>query len=326
VKKTVFFFIAVSLLIAVSLSAQKKTEVLLKVSKQEGTLRIVFEAEEHCINRIKVTTLPVQIKIDFPDPFNLTAPKDLPFELVPTEKSLVINLKEKSEIRFFRLPSPSRLVFDIRGLDIQTKETSSEKHPASPEKQPVSIISRGFVIDAGHGGYDFGISYGDTSEKDICLNFAKDLSAALSKKGKKVFLIRRVDQYVSLADRINFVNQKSPDVFISFHSSQTQNITIFRSKLEEQSRLETFEPYSLSFKQKKFIAKSKALSDALGKALTDELKAIIVHREMPLPILNSVGAPAVLIELPSPGVVAYDQQMKTKLINSILNGLTAYGQ
>jgi len=136
VKKTVFIFFAISLLIAVSLPAQKKTDVLLKFSKQEGIMRIVFEAEEQFINKIKVTTSPAQIKIDFPELSNLTAPKDLPFELVPSEKSLVINLKEKGEIKIFRLSAPARLVFDI-----QKKEMKPEKQPEKKVQKQAENLS-----------------------------------------------------------------------------------------------------------------------------------------------------------------------------------------
>lgn len=299
---------------AVSLYAQKKTEVLLKFSKQEGLMRIVLEADEACISKAKVTPSSSQIKIEFPEPFNLKAQKDLPFETVPADKSLIINLKEKGDIKAFKLSSPARLV-----LDIQKKEPQSEK-------QTAVILSNVFVIDAGHGGYDFGITYGDTSEKDISLNFVKDLGNALMKKGKKVFLMRKVDQYISLADRINLVNQKSPDIFISFHSSMSNNFIIYSPKLEEQSSNEITDFYSLSSKQKKYIGKSKALSDSIEKAIKDEFKADIIRREMPLPILNSVGAPSVLIEYPSPRFIVYDQQTRIRLINSIMNGIAAYGQ
>jgi len=44
---------------------------------------------------------------------------------------------------------------------------------------------------------------------------------------------------------------------------------------------------------------------------------------MSLPILNSLSAASVLIEMPS---FASDRQMKTKLINAIIKGLTVYGQ
>ncbi len=313
-KRISLIFLSVFVLTAVSLSAQKKTEVLLKFSKQEGTTRVVFEAGESFINKTKITTSPYQIKIDFPGPFTMTAPEELPFEIVATDKLLVINLKEKGEIKFFSLSSPARLVFDVQKKEKQT------------ETQSAPIISKVFVVDAGHGGYDFGITSGDVSEKDVSLGMAKDLGKVLLKKGKKVFLTRKVDQYISLNDRINFVNQKSPDVFISFHSSMSKDFILYSPKFEEQGSDEIIDSYSLSTRQKKYVKKSKLLSDSIEGMIKEEFKANVIRRGMPLPILNSVGTPSVLIELPSPGFLVYDQQMKGRLINSILNGIVAYGQ
>jgi N-acetylmuramoyl-L-alanine amidase len=314
VKKRFLLFLSILLLIAVPLSAQKKTEVLLKFSKQEDLIRIVFEAEEPFINKTKVTTLPSQIRIEFPEPFTMTAKKDLPFEVVIKDKFLVVNLKEKSEIKFFRLSSPSRLVFDILKKEVQ------------PEKQTLTIPFKVFALDPGHGGYDFGIIYGDISEKDISLSLAKDLYTVLSKKGKKVFLTRKVDQYVSLADRISLVNQKRPDIFISLHCSMSENFVLYNPKFEDQGSDEIVDPYSLSSRQRRYIEKSKDLSVSIEKAIEDEFKVDAIRREMPLPILNSVGAPSVLIEFPSPRFLVYDQQMRARLINTIINGIALYGQ
>jgi N-acetylmuramoyl-L-alanine amidase len=313
-KKISLIFLSVFVLTAVSLSAQKKTEVLLKFSKQEGTTRVVFEAGESFINKTKITTSPSRIKLEFPGPFTMTAPEALPFELVATGKLLVINLKEKGEIKFFSLSSPTRLVFDV-----QKKETQTEM-------QSAPIISKVFVVDAGHGGYDFGITSGDVSEKDVSLGMAKDLGKVLLKRGKKVFLTRKVDQYISLNDRINFVNQKSPDVFISFHSSMSEDFIVYSPKFEEQGSDEIIDSYSLSARQKKYVKQSKLLSSSIEGMIKEKFKANVICREMPLPILNSVSAPSVLIELPSPGFLVYDQQMRGRLINSILNGIVAYGQ
>jgi N-acetylmuramoyl-L-alanine amidase len=314
VKRFLLIFLSLSLLTAVSAYAQKKTEVMLKFSRQEGLMRIVFEAEEPFISKAKVTASASLIKIEFPEPFSIAPQKNLPFDLEVSEKSLVVRPREKGEIKFFRLSSPARLVFDIRKKELQS------------ERQEIVILQKVFVIDAGHGGYDFGITYGSSNEKDVCLDLAKALGAAISKRGKKVFLTRRADQYLSIADRISLVNQRNPDVFISLHFSATKNFTVYSPKFEEQGTDEAVDIYSLSSRQRRFVGKSKALADAVQKAIGDEFKTDILRREMPVPVLNSAGAPAVLIESPSPRFVVYDQQMKTRLVKAIINGIALYGQ
>lgn len=313
-KKILLIFLSLLLVTAVSASAQKKAEVLLKFSRQEGLMRIVFESEGPFISKARVTASASGIKIEFPEPFSISPPKNLPFDLEASEKTLVVTPREKGEIKFFRLSSPARLVFDIQKKELQS------------EKQETVILQKVFVIDAGHGGYDFGITYGNSIEKDICLDLAKALGTVLSKRGKRVFLTRRADQYLSIADRISLVNQRNPDIFISIHFSTTKNFTVYNPKFEEQGTDEVDDVYSLSSRQKRFIGKSKALAGSIEKAIKDEFKVDILRREMPVPVLNSVGAPAVLIESPSPRFVVYDQQMKTRLMKTIFNGIAAYGQ
>ena len=293
-------------------------------------MRIVFEAEETFMKDAKSATTPFQIKVEFPGPFHLPIENDLPFEVIVTDRSAVINLKEKNEIKFFTLSSPARFVFDIQKQGAQT-----EKQPEKPaekqtqkqtEKQPPTIIPRVFIIDAGHGGYDFGVTFGNTSEKELSLKLAKELNAALSKKGKKVFLIRQADQYLSLSERIYYVNQKNADIVISLHASTSGNFVLYNAKVEEQASNEPVDQYSVLSKQRKYAVKSRALSESIEKAIKNEFKMNIQRRELPLPLLDAAGAPAVFMEYPSPEFLTYDQQTKTRLINALLTGLAAYGQ
>jgi N-acetylmuramoyl-L-alanine amidase len=131
---------------------------------------------------------------------------------------------------------------------------------------------------------------------------------------------------MSLIERIKFANQKNPDIFLSLHSSMSENFVLYVAKFKDESPDAIVDLYSLSSRQKKYIGKSRALSENIGKALKDEFKKSIIYREMPLPILNFTSAPSVVVEFPSPRSVVYDQQMRTRLINSIMNGLAAYGQ
>jgi len=313
-KKTFLFILCITLMLSGQLAAQKKAEVFLKYSRQEGLMRIVIEAETPVIDKTDAASSDSQIRIRFPEIFHLNAPGDLPFQLVRAEKSIQIYLKETGEIKAFRLSSPARIVFDIQSPDIH------------PEKKPAGMAANTFVLDAGHGGYDFGLTLKDINEKDFNLGMAKDLGAALSKKGKKVFLVRKVDLYLPLAARIAFANQKKPDIFISLHLSTTGNYVIYTATLDEQGRNDIVDVYSLSRRQKQYIGKSRALAESIGKALNEELQVNAIRRELPLPVLQAVGASAVLIELPSPAFTAYDPQMKTKLINAIIKGIVAYAQ
>ncbi len=311
--------------ITAPLAAQQKRDVLLKFSKQDGMMRVVFEGDETFIGKIKVTSSPSQIKLEFPEPFHLTSQKDLPFGIEPSERSVIINLKEKAEVKFFRLSAPSRLVLDILKEDLQAEKQQFKPSEKSPEKQPEQPLSVGHpvkvLIDAGHGGYDFGLTYGSINEKDLNLTLARGLGAALAKKGNKVFLIRKADQYVSIAERIRGVNEKLPDIFISLHASMSPNFILFDPSFDEQGAHDS----SISGSQRKYMGKSKLLSDSVEKSIRSEFQIEVIRRKMPLPLLHSANAPTVFLEYPSPKIVAYDQQMQTRLINAIVNGIMAHG-
>lgn len=303
-----FFALVLLLVFAASLFAQKKTDVLLKFSMQDTTMRIVLVSEEPFLANTKITTSASQIKVEFSRQFGLITQKEPPFEAVATDKLLTINLKEHAEIKIFRLSSPSRIVFDIQ----------------KQKKQPAEILSKVFVIDAGHGGYDYGITANNMKEKDISLRLAQDLKTILLKKGKRVFLTRKADQYMSLLERIKFVNQKAPDIFLSLHSSMSEEFVLYTAKLKSEGSNEMADRYRLSSRQKKYIGKSRVLAENIGNAIKEEFKKAVTYREMPLPVLNSVGALAVFIECPSAKSTTYDPPMRARLINTIINGFAVY--
>jgi N-acetylmuramoyl-L-alanine amidase len=326
VKKVFSLIVTIVLFLTVPLPAQKMNDVMLKCSRQEGAMRIVIEAEETVIQKMNVAVSPLKVKIDMPEAFRLNSPKDLPFVLVSAERSVEIQLKEKNDVKFFRLSSPARLVLDLRNEKSQQDALPPDKKTAPAEKPSGAVFAKGVVIDAGHGGYDFGITAGSVSEKDINLSLAKDLGAALARKGKKGVLLRRVDQYLSFADRIAQTNQKSPDIFISLHASMSSNFAVYSPRKGEHIPDESADPYHVEAKQQKYVLKSKALSECIMKAIKEEFKGDVMHRDMTLPVLNGISAPSVLIEVPSPLLVTYDQQMKARIISALIAGITAYGQ
>jgi len=191
------------------------------------------------------------------------------------------------------------------------------------EKAHKSMV---FVIDPGHGGYEYGIVSQDAKEKDGNLSLSKDLGFALSKKGRKVFLTRKADQSVSIGDRINFSNSKNPDLFISIHASLSDSFAIYVSTADDMNVGDAVTPYSLFSIQSRHIGKSRALSTAIASSLKSEFKRDVYLRELPLPVLYSMNAPAVLVEYPSLHSFASDPMMRARFVNAFLKGIDAYEQ
>ncbi len=77
------------------------------------------------------------------------------------------------------------------------------------------------VIDAGHGGKDYGATDNGAKEKEINLGVALQLENLLKKKLKdvKVVMTRKDDTYLTLQQRADIANKEKGDLFISIHTN-----------------------------------------------------------------------------------------------------------
>lgn len=84
------------------------------------------------------------------------------------------------------------------------------------------------VIDPGHGGKDPGaIGAGGTKEKDITLDVARRLKQRLVDLDRfNVHLTRTMDEFLTLAARVDFAKEKKADLFISLHVNSLPNDTV----------------------------------------------------------------------------------------------------
>ena len=314
-KKSAFIAI-VFFVTAAAVFAQPKTDVNMRTSKQDGVLRLVFESEEAFLKKANAAVSGLQLNIEFPSAFNIASRKGIDLDTSIKEIILTVNLKEPFDIKVLRLSSPARFVIDIMpkaAADIKTQ----------PDVVPAQKI---YVIDPGHGGYDFGIAGDDIKEKDIVLSIAREVESLLAKKGKKVFLTRKSDQFMSIKDRAVFTSQKFAEIFVSIHVSSGEGFALYVPKISDAGYDPAAALYSLSLRQQKYLQKSRALGDGISKAVKEEFNLNVIRREMPLPILNSAAAPAVLIEIPSFKVMNYDQKTRARLAEAIIKGFSYYGQ
>ncbi|MEG2510653.1 MAG: N-acetylmuramoyl-L-alanine amidase [Chryseobacterium sp.] len=134
------------------------------------------------------------------------------------------------------------------------------------------------VIDAGHGGNDFGANVNGISEKDMVLNIAQQIKKASDKDGKyEVILTRSDDTYATLAERTEQINKLNPEMVISLHINRTPEANTNKSGHE-------------IFIQN--TQESKNLAQKLSKKLGE-----CSIKEENLHILRNSKSPAVLVEL-----------------------------
>ena len=115
---------------------------------------------------------------------------------------------------------------DGKSLKLSIKEPKRLELPAFITPK-ISKNGNVIVLDAGHGGSDYGAIRDNVNEKDINLDVTKRVAAILTKKGYEVHLVRDDDTYVSLEDRVGFSESIKPDIFVSIHvnSSTKEEIT-----------------------------------------------------------------------------------------------------
>jgi N-acetylmuramoyl-L-alanine amidase len=316
VMKKSAFITAVFFVMASAAFSQPKTDVNIRASKQEGIIRIVFESEETFLKKANAAVSGLQLNVEFPSAFNIASRKGIDLDTSIKERILIVNLKELFEIKIMRLSSPARFVIDI------APKAAADIKPQSD----IVLAQKIYVIDPGHGGYDFGIAGGDLKEKDIVLSIAREIESLLTKKGKKVFLTRKSDQFMSIKDRTVFTNQKFAEIFVSIHVSSGEGFALYVPNISDAGYDPAAALYSLSLRQQGYLQKSRVLGDGISKAVKEEFNLNVIRREMPLPILNSAAAPAVLIEIPSFKVMNYDQKTRARLADAIIKGFSYYGQ
>lgn len=80
------------------------------------------------------------------------------------------------------------------------------------------------VLDAGHGGIDFGASYKDLNEKDLTLKIVKYTEEYLKDEGYTVVLTRNEDKLIPLKEIGNIANEAKADAFVSIHINSLDDI------------------------------------------------------------------------------------------------------
>ncbi|MFA5180406.1 MAG: N-acetylmuramoyl-L-alanine amidase [Syntrophales bacterium] len=167
-------------------------------------------------------------------------------------------------------------------------------------------ISKAIIIDAGHGGTDYGVKVSDTSyEKDINLRIALALQKELTRAGyKQIILTRSTDREIPLKERIQLIKNNDPLLVISIHANggfgnKSKGYEIyfpgFRADKEARS-----EPAAII----KDMTKNKHLNDSvrLAQYLQKYLDGVFPKenrglREAPIPLMEGINVPAVVIEI-----------------------------
>lgn len=92
--------------------------------------------------------------------------------------------------------------------------TSSFQMPKSEQKEKKFVV----VLDAGHGGHDYGNRGNGYKEKEIALKVVLTVGTALEKDPRfEVVYTRKTDEFIELHERGKIANKANADLFVSVH-------------------------------------------------------------------------------------------------------------
>ncbi len=182
--------------------------------------------------------------------------------------------------------------------------TPVQQHPISAlSSQQINSAHRFFaVIDASHGGSEYGAALGDgLAEKDITLAFARRLRQELDGRGISVLLLRDGDETLSLDQRASTSNAARAAVYIAIHAaSQGRGVRVYTSLLPPAG-VNRGQLLDWNTAQSNFRITSRVAQNAVVAILQ---KNQVVARSILAPVrpLNNITTSAIAVEIaPSQG-------------------------
>ena len=168
------------------------------------------------------------------------------------------------------------------------------------------------VLDAGHGGSDYGAIREGINEKDITLDVTQRVASILKSKGYKVALTRSDDTFVSLQDRVEFSENEAPEIFVSIHVNS--------AVATEPKGIEThyYHDYSNEL--------AKTVHSHLMKEIDTKDRGLVKSKFY---VINHTTVPAILVEM---GFISNEEERaelisdkrKQKTAKAIAEGIIEY--
>lgn len=194
----------------------RELAVTLDVVHLQGMTTVVLQFPEeprYQIDRSQPGLITVQMMSDRLTPPPAKEVQDPLVQGVTVEPQQVrIQLSSGAQAESYVLENPFRLVFDIH----PTSAVEVPTQPAERTQRPAGVHT--IVIDPGHGGTETGaIGPGGVLEKDLTLEFARELAGKLGRLGVSTVLTRSEDASLPLDMRTAIANQNKADLFISIH-------------------------------------------------------------------------------------------------------------
>ena len=152
----------------------------------------------------------------------------------------------------------------------------------SLRKESEVVMKPTIIIDAGHGGFDNGASFGDRLEKNDNLKLALAVGEQLNQDGYPVFFTRTEDIYQQPVTKAQIANASGGDYAISFHRNAAASPNLYNGV------------QTLVYNKN---SKAGELADIVNnKMVSAGFKDLGVEERPNLAFLRRTNMPAILIE------------------------------
>ncbi|MCD0469467.1 N-acetylmuramoyl-L-alanine amidase [Flavobacterium sp. JAS] len=140
------------------------------------------------------------------------------------------------------------------------------------------------VIDAGHGGDDFGAVLGGLQEKKIVEAISKKIKDQNKNENLEIVLLRDGDHLMKLSERVSIINNLNPSLVISLHINASENF-----------RRNGVEAYV--FSKSKFYSESKTNAEILIDKVAGDYFSKGEVKDASFYILKNSNCPAMTLEV-----------------------------
>lgn len=312
----------------------------------------------------------------------LYVPLQLVAEVVPRVAGNLVWDAQRFELRAFS--TVTRVADQHAAMERAQASRVDDRADSGPPPAPARVTARApssgaadggrpradrqlVVVDAGHGGVDPGMrgplgGGPRIREKDVTLNVAKHVGAALGRRGVDVKYTRTTDTLIALDDRGRIANEAHADLFVSIHVNAAnpswknpggargfETYFLSEAKTEDARRVEEMENEVVKFETKASGPSSDALSFVLNDMAqnehlreANELADLIQHRlarvhpgpsrgvkQAGFRVLVTAFMPAVLVEIgfgsnPDDAAFMTDPKHVDEISGAIADGVVEY--
>ncbi|HEX5150913.1 MAG TPA: N-acetylmuramoyl-L-alanine amidase [Parafilimonas sp.] len=251
--------------------------------KKELYLIHEFIADEHAVKHSDADAFAKMLLTAQFGKFNFLPAQSIFYSSIK-RRLIMLTTSKKPQFSYARRLMALPLITALICLFAFTIKTSNSSGTISPVTASKPFM---LVVDAGHGGKDYGaLGYG-LYEKDAALKVAQKIKELSSQYGIDVILTRNSDVYMTPVEKSNFANTQNANAFISIHANADNS-------KPSSSGFEVL----LSSDNEKFGTQNQVLGSSILQTLSKDFNAAsaLHERKVGIWILKNSNIPSALIE------------------------------